>query len=665
MRAVALMTVVLVVSGVGSGPSLVGESSGGASGSPGHTVVTQIPLSGVDDVAARELSGVPVVESGPTAEPSIASTARTSTPPLEPEALSAAPEAAGPTVAAEAAPGAEPQPDVLTGEVTTPAFSVLGFTWDSGTDDASIRYRVRESGEWSGWQEIAAGDATADGASPEASARPGTDPVVVKNGDGIQVWADSPSGTISGLRASVVDPGVFASDAAGSVAAASVSAPGQPSVVTRAGWGADESLRTCEPDYSAAMRAVAVHHTASANGYSAEEVPALIRGFYAYHVQSRGWCDIGYNFLVDRFGRIFEGRAGGMTSTVVGVHTGGFNSRTIGIAAIGDYSATPVPAALTDALVSLIAWKAAIHHIVAGDQVTMVSGGGASVYPEGAVVSFPTIYGHRDAQSTACPGQYLYDLLPTIRARVAQVANASIAAAPTGVWEGLSVTSTALSVSGWVLDPGSTAPLGVDVRLDGAVTTVAANLARSDVGSAYPAAGSEHGFAATFAVGPGRHVVCIEPRRLDGSGIILLGCKVVSVVNRAPIGAVDVLKVVGTTLTVAGWTLDPDSDESTSVHVYIGSRGVVVPADLPRPDVAAAYGRGANHGFALTTTVAEGNPTVCVYAIDSAGGAPTTLRCSELRVGSPPVGVIESVGVSGSTVLVSGWAFDPDTAGPT
>ncbi|GIG20189.1 hypothetical protein Cch01nite_09130 [Cellulomonas chitinilytica] len=675
MRALTMVVAAVTACGVvalpttavagGGGAVVSAEAPSRASATAERPELDELPLAGVDtpsiDAAVDEVEALRA-DAGETSQ---------AAPDASPDtvrglARSAPADAADPGTDG-AAPSVTATPDVLTPELDTREFTVLGFTWDPGPQDVMVAFRVRESGSWSEWQAVEAGDVAPDSGSRDAarSSRSGTDPIVASDADGLQVWAESATQDLTGLRAVLVDPTVRESDTTAAVAAAATSVPGQPPIISRAAWGADESLRACDPDYSPAMRAVAVHHTASANGYSADEVPAILRGFYAYHVQSRGWCDIGYNFLVDRFGRIFEGRAGGVMSTVVGVHTGGFNSRTIGIAAIGDYGTTSVPAALEDALVSLIAWKAAIHHIAADQDVTMVSGGGASKFPEGTVVSFPAVYGHRDAQLTSCPGQNLYDLLPTLRARVAAVANAAVVDSPVGAWEGLESTPSTVTVSGWALDRQTTAPLLVDVVVDGRVTVATADRTRTDVGAAYPAAGPAHGFAVTLPVPAGRHVVCVDMVRPGSTGVVSLGCRAASVVNHAPIGVVEQLQVSGVTLTVSGWTLDPDSEESTSVHVYVDSVGVAVTADVGRADVAAAYGHGELHGFAYSTVVPEGRHTVCVYAIDAGGGSPTTLRCSEIQVGSPPIGVLERVSVTGATLSVTGWAFDPDLAGPT
>ena len=115
-----------------------------------------------------------------------------------------------------------------------------------------------------------------------------------------------------------------------------------PTIYSRADWGADERLRDCCVEYGE-VHAGFVHHTVNANGYSRAEVPAILRGIYAYHTQSRGWRDIGYNFLIDRFGRIWEGRYGGITLPVVGAHTLNYNENSFAASAIGNYQSPGRP----------------------------------------------------------------------------------------------------------------------------------------------------------------------------------------------------------------------------------------------------------------------------------------------------------------------------------
>jgi hypothetical protein len=175
-------------------------------------------------------------------------------------------------------------------------------------------------------------------------------------------------------------------------------------ILDRSQWGADESLRG-EPSY-AVVRSGFVHHTVNANEYSAAEVPAIIRGIYAFHVKSRGYKDIGYNFLVDRFGRIWEGRYGGVDRAVVGAHTLGYNSTSFAMGAIGTYTETTPPQAVLEAYGRLFAWKLALHEVDAA-KPTNVDG-----------ETRPAVSGHRDVNSTQCPGDALYSQLGRIRALV-------------------------------------------------------------------------------------------------------------------------------------------------------------------------------------------------------------------------------------------------------
>jgi hypothetical protein len=631
----------------------------------------------------------------PTASPD-AAPAPTAEPTPEP---SAEPTQQPSEAPADEAPAEPVDPDVLTVEMDTAPFTVLGVTWDRtpGLDEVEIRYRVRVDGTWSEWQGAEAADVAPDATSQDAEGayRDGTDPIVAVGADGVQIWAEAGSGTVSGLKAVLVDPGADPADVGATVpvdaatvpsavsdggatfqnlgtattSAVRTAAVARPSIISRAGWGADESLRTCDPDMSTQMVSAAVHHTASANGYSAAEVPGILRGFYAYHTRpeaagGRGWCDIGYNFLVDQFGRVFEGRAGGVESTAVGVHTGGFNSRTIGVAAIGNFQTAAPSAQLLESLSQLIAWKFAVHRIPANANVQMVSGGGASKYPAGTVVTFPTIYAHRDAQLTSCPGQSLYDRLGDIRNRVAALANATVSASPVTGLETFAATGAGIQVAGWTYDPDSDASLQVAVSVDGAVTRVPANRSRPDVGAAH-GVGPNHGFSAVVPAGNGRHLVCVSSVNVGAGHDVVLGCKWLTVRNATPIGALDAITTTATDISVRGWALDPDTNASIAVHVYVDGRPVrAVTANGSRPDVGAAYGKGDAHGFATTVPATGGQHQVCLYLINQPAGANPQLACRTVQVGDVPFGSLDGVTAAPGQVTLRGWAIDRDTRDP-
>src|SRR4051794_14711918 len=193
----------------------------------------------------------------------------------------------------------------------------------------------------------------------------------------------------------------------------------RPEIVTRAEWNAPESIRRAPPRYADNVHLAIVHHTVGSNSYSASQSAAIVRSIMIYHVQGNGWNDIGYNFLVDKYGQIFEGRYGGMTRAVIGAHAMGFNAGSAGIAVLGTYSSAPISAAAKEALVSLIAWRLDLSHVDPRSRVVRISAGNPR-YPPGRAVTLNAISGHRDAYPTSCPGTSLYRQFPSIRTAVAQ-----------------------------------------------------------------------------------------------------------------------------------------------------------------------------------------------------------------------------------------------------
>jgi hypothetical protein len=311
----------------------------------------------------------------------------------------------------------------------------VGVTWEHGAevaDDAiAVEARTYQDGGWSGWTEVPYHDdhAPDPGTREARRARPGTEPLVVGDADRVQVRVAARS-VPADMRLAVVDPGEatrtarqlpridtaeLADDPApdgpqdataddGSLELqAAVTAP-RPTIYSRAQWGANERLRDPGSLHYYEVHAGFVHHTVNTNDYTRAEVPGIIRSIYAYHTRSRGWSDIGYNFLVDRFGRIWEGRYGGVDRPVVGAHTLGYNDHSFAMSAIGNFETARPGSAMVQAYAALFAWKLGLHGIAADDTRQLVAGR-----------YFPAINGHRDADSTACPGRYLYAKIPTIR----------------------------------------------------------------------------------------------------------------------------------------------------------------------------------------------------------------------------------------------------------
>jgi hypothetical protein len=188
---------------------------------------------------------------------------------------------------------------------------------------------------------------------------------------------------------------------------------GSPLVISRFSWQADESIRRHAPRYADRVHYAVVHHTAGTNNYTRAQSAAIVRGIEIYHVKGNGWRDIGYNFLVDKYGQVFEGRAGGIDKPVIGAHAMGFNNGSVGVSLIGDYSSVRPSAAAVSALERLLAWKLDLAHVDPLSTLTWKSSGNPR-FAAGVPVFLRAISGHRDTGFTDCPGNALYALLPTI-----------------------------------------------------------------------------------------------------------------------------------------------------------------------------------------------------------------------------------------------------------
>ncbi len=186
-----------------------------------------------------------------------------------------------------------------------------------------------------------------------------------------------------------------------------------PPIVPRLSWGADESIRRAPPVFADQVRFSVVHHTAGRNDYSRGEAAAIVKGIQLYHVQGNGWNDIGYNFLVDRFGTIYEGRFGGSERNVVGAHAQGFNTGSVGIALLGTYGNTAPSRAAQDAIAALVSWRLDLAHVDPTAALTFVSGG-SNRFPSGVPVLLRGVSGHRDTGFTECPGNQLYGRLNSL-----------------------------------------------------------------------------------------------------------------------------------------------------------------------------------------------------------------------------------------------------------
>jgi hypothetical protein len=288
-------------------------------------------------------------------------------------------------------------------------FNLLGMRW-RGRAAPRIDVRVRRPGRgWTHWHELEAHSLHNPDAARGEPVRRASDPLWVGLADGVQYRLSRP---VRGLRLHFVNVESF-------TRRARAAQDPQPDIVSRAEWGAGACPPRRSPGYGS-VKAVHVHHTVSLNDYSPTEAPAMVLAICRFHRNSNGWDDIGYNALVDKYGVLYEGRAGGLDQPVIGAQAQGFNSETAGIASIGDHTTVAATPQTLDALARYIRWKLQVHlQPLSGPVVLRSSGGSATKYAAGARVTLERVIGHRDTGRTACPGQLLYDQLDQLRALVA------------------------------------------------------------------------------------------------------------------------------------------------------------------------------------------------------------------------------------------------------
>jgi N-acetylmuramoyl-L-alanine amidase len=377
--------------------------------------------------------------------------------------------AAGPVAIAAAGAAAKPASTIAEPRATRPAAAAkpaaaraavsqsipvgkarfVGFSWpnpDAAGQGAAasgagrVWLRTRTAAGWSvAWSELETVAEGPDATSPEYHPEQTyTDGLWLPAGTKeVQVRVDGAAGGpgTDDLAAHLVTPDMTPTptgDAGGPSQAVAMTS--QPAIISRARWGADERVRRAAPSYSGTVKAAFVHHTVQSNGYSPSESAALVRADYLYHVRKRGWNDIGYNFLVDRFGRVFEGRYGGVTRPVLGAHAGGFNTDTTGVAMLGTFSNRRPPAAMRAAMQRLLAWKLDLTHVDPRGQVTLTAaaartcatrpGGGCGSPPSSGTTRPPTPTALADRRSRCCP--------PSARSSPAPGCPRSTAAPPAG-----------------------------------------------------------------------------------------------------------------------------------------------------------------------------------------------------------------------------------------
>jgi hypothetical protein len=370
-------------------------------------------------------------------------------------------------------------------------FLAVTAGWPAGSTPAELTLEVRGStagAEWSDWQLLLPdGDASTDREwiagllfLPKETARvqfrvtrertPGSPPVP------------------AALRAIFISPGASHEGVPASTGP-SVRKTGKPPVVSRTGWGCPDGQESpaWTPEKTEVTHLI-VHHTAGSNHHT--DWAAVVRSIFALHTYTNGWGDIGYNFLIDPNGVIYEGRAGG--DDIRGAHFSCANSNTMGMAFLGTFTSLEPTVEAWKAATQLLGWKA----------------GERGIDPLGITHHLPTqlqlhtISGHRDAnpstapgacpRGTECPGDALYPLLTILRVDVAEVLTAPsiVVVSPNGgeVWAVGRERSIAWSSSN--LDPA--AAITIRLSLDGGETSEELSIVDAGTTSVSWTPGPEH-----------------------------------------------------------------------------------------------------------------------------------------------------------------------------
>ncbi|WGD37695.1 N-acetylmuramoyl-L-alanine amidase [Lysinibacter sp. HNR] len=303
-------------------------------------------------------------------------------------------------------------------------FDAIGLSWtEASAEEIEVRVRVLENNGWTSWEELERDD---DFTPSGEAAKPGTEPLLTNGAKGYQIALTTPGGFVpQDVKITLVDAGESPYDR--TIGNSEVTAEGgKPRIITREEWGVDENIcsdsvtgepRRCDwpEEEMDSVRAMTIHHTAGTNDYTPEDAVRQVRALYAFQAVERDWEDIGYSFVADKFGRLYEGRKGSIDRPVIGAHALGFNQITMSVSVMGNYETEkPIPV-LLNSLAAVSAWNLDKYGVVADPNkiVTLPS-------TIGPAKDVHIIHGHRDLADTLCPGEYLYKKMDEIRALAAQ-----------------------------------------------------------------------------------------------------------------------------------------------------------------------------------------------------------------------------------------------------
>ncbi|MFM7069891.1 MAG: peptidoglycan recognition protein [Actinomycetes bacterium] len=536
----------------------------------------------------------------------------------------------------------------------TSDFRAVGLTFRTRPTAPVLLRTRRADGGWDPWQVLpVSGD---DG--PNGSPSFGTDPVWVGTAVGYQVNIARPD-VASAHVVTVRDQLRRATVDATPLADASVNPPFPAHL--RAEWGARAPAGS--PRYATTLKLAVVHHSATGNAYTQSQVPSILRSIQAYHMDGRGWSDIAYNFVVDKFGTVWEGRGGGIERPVIGAHAMGFNTSTVGVMVLGDYTqAGVVPSAgALESVSRVIGWKFALHRIDPATRTSFTSGGSTTI-SAGTVVDLPRVVGHKDVGATGCPGS-VYGYLGSIRSRAhAWTTWIRATTEPVGRIETASTPEPgAIQMTGFADDPDIDTPTKVSMSVAGQTVEGYTTIERPDINS-------QTAFS-SFALASGWELVAtgVTPGYVEGcvtiidqgigTGDVPLGCKAFRVADpagEAPTGTLSVTAPAAGALTANIRAADPQGPGPYRVDVLVDG---VVRSTVETDD--------AGVGATTIRGVMGGSHKVCARVVNVGAGADTVVDCRSATVpGASPVGRVDLLAVSPTSVRVRGWAFDYESLDP-
>jgi putative cell wall-binding protein len=353
---------------------------------------------------------------------------------------------------------------------TEDLFQTVAATWPQGEPAPDLRIRVRDTdGQWGDWMPLEDDGVRPDPGTEEAEqARAGTDSIYVGDAEAIQVETGqdasasqtssdvelvlvgseegAPTSALTATQAAWIRPAGLAADTTTALymdgTASTITAASTPTAITRAQWGA--AAPKCSMAASTKISLAVVHHTAGGNTYSTkEQAMQQLRNDQKYHMsaQGRDWCDLGYNYVIDKWGNLYEGRKGSQNAKpTIGVHASGFNTNTLGVSVLGNYDTVDMPAAVINTLGKIIGPRLAANNVRPNGSVSWKATMDTPKHQKGKTYTMPAIIGHRDVAATACPGKYGY-------AKMANIRNAAMSALTVPRIAGADRYATAAAIS--------------------------------------------------------------------------------------------------------------------------------------------------------------------------------------------------------------------------